>query len=168
MLRMLRAPGREVAERREAMERSLHDGVAIGLSALAVRLELIATSTGDALARSDIDAAREAVCGIVDNLRGIGVAIYPPLVSAGTAASLHAIADRLGLALRLDLPRRDMDPNARTRTVLLVSDYLHTLCPNTSVRVRVRGRRLVRVLITQRRVGGLPGRRGHRAVLRCG
>lgn len=164
---MLRAPDRGVAQGREAMERTLHDGVAVGLSALAVKLELIAMSTEDARTRLDIAMTREAVCGIVDNLRGIGVAIYPPLLFAGLAVSLNAIADRLDLRLRLDLPRHDIGPDARTRTVLLVSDYLHTLCPGTSVRVRVRGRRLVRVLITEW-LGGLPGRRRHRAVFLCG
>jgi hypothetical protein len=164
---LLRAPGRDAAELRFDLERTLHDGAATGISALAVELGVISISTNDPGLGARIDAVHGIVHRILDDLRVVGAILYPPvLVSAGLGPALRAVAERCDLRLRLDLPRHDLGAEARSRTGLLVADHLWTLCPGTAVRVRVRGRRFVRVRITEEQPGR-PGPRHYRAVLRC-
>lgn len=115
-----------------------------------------------------LDAAQGLLRRVLDDLRGIGTALYPPvLVSGGLGPALNALAEHRDLRLRLDLPGNELAPVTRSRVGLLVADHLHTLCAGSVVRVRVRGRRLVRVRITDKQPG-LPRPRHHRAVLRCG
>ena len=165
--RILPVPGRDTAELRCDLERTLHNGAAAGLSALALELGLISMSVNDPRLGARIEAAQGMICRVLDDLRRIGAALYPPvLVSAGLGPALRAIAEGRDLRLRLDLPRHDLGAEAHSRTGLLVADHMHTLCPGSVVRVRVRGRRLVRVHIADRQPGR-PGVRHHRAVLRC-
>jgi signal transduction histidine kinase len=163
----LRAPDRDVARMRCDLERTLHDGAAADMSALALELGLISMAAEDPDTEARIDAALGMLRRTIDDLRGIGSALYPPvLVSAGLEPALRSVAERRDLRLRLDLPRRELGVEARSRTGLLVVDHLHTLCPGSAVRIRVRGRRFVRVHITDEQPGW-PGPRHHRAVLRC-
>lgn len=163
----LRAPDRQVARMRCDLEKSLHDGAAADMSALALELGLISMSAEDPDTEARIDTALGMLRRAIDELRGIGAALYPPvLVSAGLGPALRSVAERCDLRLRLDLPRRELGVEARSRTGLLVADHLHTLRPGSAVRVRVRGSRLVRVHITDAQPGR-PGRRHHRAVLKC-
>lgn len=133
-----------------------------------MKLDLISASAADPEVCARIESAREVIYGISDGLRGVGAALYPPvLYSAGLGPALGAIAERRDLRLRLDLPKHDIGPEARARAGLLVADHLHTLGPGAQVLVRVRGRRFVRVRI----IDDGPGRarrRDHLAVLRCG
>jgi len=164
----LRAPAREVARLRCDLEKTLHDGAAANMSALALQLGLISMAADDPDTEARIDAALAMLRGTIDELRGLGRVLYPPvLVSAGLEPALRSVAERRDLRLRLDLPRRELGVEARTRTGLLVTDHLHTLCPGSAVDVRVRGRKLVRVHITDEQPGQSRPRR-HRAVLRCG
>jgi signal transduction histidine kinase len=164
---MLHAPGRDAVRLRHDLERTLHDGAAAGMSALALELGLISMSADDPEQGARIEAALDKLSQAIDELRGVGSALYPPvLASAGLEPALRALAERRDLRLRLDLPRRELREEARSRTGLLVADHLHTLRPGSAVRVRIRGVRFVRVHITDQQ----PGRsrpRHHRAVLRC-
>lgn len=165
--RRLRAPGREAVRLRHDLERVLHDGAAAGMSALALELGLISMAADDPRLGARIDAAQGLLSNVLDDLRGIGTALYPPvLVSAGLEPALRALAEHRDLRLRLDLPSHELNTEARSRVGLLVADHLHTLRTGSAVRVRIRGRRLVRVHIADLQ----PGRsrpRHHRAVLRC-
>ncbi|MGW5050428.1 hypothetical protein [Actinokineospora sp. NPDC004072] len=167
LFRLLRAPSRDMVARRWALERTLHRGAVEGVSVLALELTLISRTVDDARVAARLDAAQSTIHRALDDLRRVGAAIYPSvLAGAGIGAALQAVAERLDLRLRLDLPEHDLGAEARARTGLLVADHLHTLAPGTAVRVRVRGRRLVRVHIIDER----PGRsapRHHRAALRC-
>jgi signal transduction histidine kinase len=163
----LRAPDREVARLRCDLEKTLHDGAAANMSALALQLGLISMAADDPDTEARLDAALSMLRGAIDDLRGLGTALYPPvLVSAGLGPALRSVAERRDLRLTLDLPRRELGVEARSRTGLLVVDHLHTLSPGSVVGVRVRGRRLVRVHITDEQPGR-SGPRRHRAVLRC-
>lgn len=163
----MRAPDRDTARLRLDLEKSLHDGAAAGMSALALELGLISMSAKDPRVGARIDAAQWLLRRTIDDIRLLGATLYPPvLVSAGLGPALRAVAEHRHLRLRLDLPRRELGAEARSRTGLLVADHLHTLGPGSAVRVRVRGRHLVRVHIADRQPG-LPRTRHHRAVLRC-
>lgn len=163
----LRAPDREVTRLRCDLEKTLHDGAAANMSALALQLGLISMAADDPDTEARLDVALSMLRGAIDDLRGLGTALYPPvLVSAGLGPALRSVAERRDLRLTLDLPRRELGVEARSRTGLLVVDHLHTLSPGSAVDVRVRGRRLVRVHITDEQPGR-PGPRHHRAVLRC-
>jgi histidine kinase len=164
---MLHAPGRDAVRLRHELERTLHDGAAAEMSALALELGLIFMSADDPEQGARIEAAQDLLRRAIDDLRGIGTALYPPvLTSAGLEPALRALAEHRDLRLRLDLPRRELGAEARSRTGLLVADHMRLLCPGSAVRVKVRGTRLVRVHITDLQPGR-PGPRHHRAVLRC-
>lgn len=163
----LRAPGRDAVRLRCDLERALHDGAAAGMSALALELGLISMSANDPRMGERIDAAQDLLRRAIDDLRVLGTALYPPvLASAGLGPALRAVAEHRDVRLRLDLPPHELGEDASARVGLLVSDHLHTLCQGSVVGVRVRGRRLVRVHISDQRPG-LPQPRHHRAVLRC-
>lgn len=166
--RRLRAPGRDAVRLRHDLERDLHDGAAAGMSALALELGLISIETVDPGLGERIDAAQGMLRRVLEELRGIGTTLYPPvLVSGGLDAALGNLAGYRDQRLLLDLPKHELDLEARSRVGLLVADHLYTLCPGSSVRVRVRGRRFVRVHISDFQPGRLRPRH-HRAVLRCG
>ncbi|MBY8849053.1 histidine kinase [Saccharothrix longispora] len=155
------------AELRREFERVLHDGPALRVSALALELGLIAVAVTDPRARERVDAAQGTVRRVLDELRDVGDALYPSvLTSAGLEPALRAVAERRGLALALDVPPAGIDAATGSRVCLLLTDHLRTLRPETSVTVRVRGgRRLVRVHVSDERPDGGP--RHHWAVLRC-
>lgn len=164
--RLLRAPGPGTTAFRYELERALHDKVAVGLSAMAAQLDLVSVASSDPAADARIDAVRDALCQVVDDVRDVGRSIYPPVLSgAGFDSALMAVADHRNLRLRLDLPSHDLNAGARARVGLLVADHLNTLPPGGVVRVRVRGRRLVRVRITENPDRRSPRRRPFRAMV---
>lgn len=166
---MLRAPDRRLTELRQDIERTLHDDVAIGMSALTIELDLIAVAAADPAVGARIDAVRTAVCRVIEELRQVGSAIYPPALGSvdGLGSALRAVAERRHLELRLDLPRHELSAEAQVRTGLLVSDHMLTLPPGTEITVRLRGKRFLRVHVIERRADRR-GRHHFRAVLRCG
>ncbi|OLF17645.1 histidine kinase [Actinophytocola xanthii] len=164
----LRAPRSHDVEFRLGLERTLHDEVAVSLSAMVVQLDLLAgTTCPDPALAARIDVARSAICDAVEEVRRLGRVLFSPVLrGGGMANAVRAAAEHGELQLRLDLPDHDFDLAAQKRIGLLVVDRLHALRPNTRVRVRVRGRRFVRVSIIERP----PGRRERRywAVMTCG
>ncbi|MEU3269276.1 histidine kinase [Saccharomonospora sp. NPDC006951] len=165
--RPLRSPARGAAELRYGLERTLHDGAVAEISALTLELGVISAATDDEDVRNRLAEAQGRITSILGALRDVGSVIYPPvLATTGLGPGLRAVAESRGLRLWLDLPRTELGDEARSRTGLLIADHFHTLRPGSVVRVRVRGRRLIRVRITDRQPGGgLP--RERRAVLRC-
>lgn len=165
---VLRAPSGVAAKIRHDLERDLHDRVAIGISAMAAHLDLISRVDDAAERAARIARMQDALYHVTDEVRGVGKRIYPPALGADHLASaLQAVAEQRGLRLALDLPARSLAVEANARLGLLVADHLNTLFPGTVVHVRVRGRRLVRLRITEdRRANGR--RRTYRAWLRCG
>ena len=165
---LLRAPGPEDVARRRGLERVLHDDVAIGLSAMVLRLDLIsAVADEDSDLAARVGAARVSVCQLIEDVRRLGGIVYSPVLrGSGLAPALRATAEYRELRLRLDLPTHDLDVEAQSRVGLLVMDRLNTVCSGTEVRVWIRGRRLVRVRITEK----LPDRptRRYWAVATCG
>jgi glucose-6-phosphate-specific signal transduction histidine kinase len=165
---LLRAPGPDDVELRRGLERVLHDEVAIGLSAMVLRLDLIsAVADEDSELAAKVGVARVSVCQLIEDVRRLGGIVFSPVLrGSGLAPALRAAAEYRELRLRLDLPAHDLDVEAQSRVGLLVMDRLNTVCSDAEVRVWVRGRRLVRVRITEKRPGR-PARR-YWAVAACG
>lgn len=167
--RLLRAPGPGMASFRYELERTLHDKVAIAMSAMAAQLDLAAVASSDPAVDAKIDAVLDTLCQVVDDVRNVGKSIYPPVLGGATFGSaLMAVADHRNLRLRLDLPPQDLRAGARARVGLLVADHLNTLPAGTVVRVRVRGTTLVRVKITENPGRRPARRRSFRAMVLCG
>ncbi|WP_028852258.1 histidine kinase [Thermocrispum municipale] len=167
--RLLRVPGPGMAAFRYDLERTLHDRVAVGVSAMAAQLDLVSVASKDAALDAKIDAVRETLCQVVDDVREVGRSIYPPVLGGACLGSaLVAVADHRNLRLRLDLPSHELSADIRARVGLLVSDHLNSLPPDTVVQVRVRGRSVVRVLITENPHRGVLRRRPLLAALLYG
>lgn len=135
---------------------------------MVVQLDLLAgTPCADPALAARVDVARSAICHAVEDVRRVGRVLFSPVLrGGGLANAVRAAAEHRELQLRLDLPDHDFDLAVQTRIGLLVVDRLHALRPNTRVRVRVRGRRFVRVHISE----SPPSRRERRywAVVTCG
>lgn len=93
-----------LAERRR-LERDLHDGAQQHLLALAARLSAAMASTRDPDATAAFAAARAELATVLAELRDLAHGIHPAtLVQSGLAAALEEVAERLPLAVQLDIP----------------------------------------------------------------
>ena len=80
-------------EARRRLERNIHDGAQQDLVALAINLELAATTVGDDPARQMLGELQAQAAGALANLRDLARGIYPPLLAdLGLAAALSAQA----------------------------------------------------------------------------
>ncbi|OLR93333.1 histidine kinase [Actinokineospora bangkokensis] len=164
----LRPPSPRTARLRHDLEQAVHDGPALRTSALALELGLLAVTVTDPCLRDRVEAVQDTVREVIDDLRAVGEALYPPvLTGAGVEPALRSVAERRDITLDLRGPTEHLDRRARVRTCLLIADHLRTLAPGSAARVRVAvGRRFARVRITSDEPG--QARRRHWAVVRCG
>ena len=166
--RLLHVPGPADVHRRRRLEQALHDEIAVGLSATLLQLDVLARAGDDRLDRARLDRLRDELRQAIDDARALGRVVFSPVLrSSGLAAAAQAVAEYRHLRLHMDLPDRELDQGTQGRIGLLVVDHLHGLVPVTGlrVRVRVRGRRLVRVHIVEDRPGSWA--RHYWAVLAC-
>ena len=102
-----------LAERRR-LERDLHDGAQQHLLALAARLSAAVATSHDSEAIAAFAQARTDLTAIMAELRDLAHGIHPAtLVQAGLAAALEEVAERLPLAVRLDMPELAIGPEGR-------------------------------------------------------
>jgi signal transduction histidine kinase len=93
-----------LAERRR-LERDLHDGAQQHLLAMAARLSAAMASTGDPDATAAFAQARADLAAVLAELRDLAHGIHPAtLVQSGLGAALEEVAERLPLAIQLDVP----------------------------------------------------------------
>jgi len=93
-----------VAERRR-LERDLHDGAQQHLLAMAAQLSAAMASTGDPAATAAFAQARTDLAAVLAELRDLAHGIHPAtLVQSGLGAALEEVAERLPLAIQLDVP----------------------------------------------------------------
>lgn len=85
---------------RLGFERALHDGAALRLSALSVRLGLARheLSTDDPAVEELIDEVHEELVAALQDLRQLGSKLYPPLLHA---SGLHTAISETVVAMRL-------------------------------------------------------------------
>jgi signal transduction histidine kinase len=153
---------------RRRIERDLHDGtqqqlVSLGLELKAVQAGIPAELRG---AHADLDSLREALDGVVDEVREISRGVHPAtLTQWGVGPALRALARRspVPVELELDVPGRLPD-SIEIATYYVVSETLanvakHAHASFAAVRVAVSDGRL-RVEIRDDGVGGADTRRG--------
>lgn len=93
-----------LAERRR-LERDLHDGAQQHLLALAAQLSAAMASTSDPDATAAFARARSGLSSVLAQLRDLAHGIHPAtLVQSGLAAALEEVAERLPLAIHLQVP----------------------------------------------------------------
>jgi signal transduction histidine kinase len=92
-----------LAERRR-IERDLHDGVQQHLLALAAQLSAAMATSQDPAAAAAFARARTDLTAVLAELRDLAHGIHPAtLAQSGLAAALEEVAERLPLAIRLDV-----------------------------------------------------------------
>jgi signal transduction histidine kinase len=93
--------------RRCQLERQLHDGPALRLAALSLRLALCRhqITDSDSIVRESLDSIQEELHTVMQELRSVAGQIYPPvLAAAGLGAALEAMVEQFGLPLTLRGP----------------------------------------------------------------
>ena len=128
--------------RRRSLERQLHDGAALRISALTLQLGLLrhrASEPGADLQES-IEALQEEMHAVLQELREVAARIYPPLLDvAGLGAALREAAARVEGSLRIDVPEDRFDPATEAAAYFAVTACLDTLgSAPAPVRVTVR------------------------------
>lgn len=102
-----RRAGADEWQRRRMLERRLHDGASLRVSALALRLGLLSERAPDEATgwRARIDELQDELHAVLQELRDVAREIYPPLLDqAGLAAALRELVDQAGLAVTLEVP----------------------------------------------------------------
>jgi hypothetical protein len=98
--------GRRWAERwrdRRGLERRLHDGPALRLSALSLRLGLLRNDQGGDGWERGLDEVAVELGAALQELREVAAAIYPPLLDeAGLGPALRELATATGVSARID------------------------------------------------------------------
>lgn len=101
-----RAAGWSQWSQRRGLERRLHDGAALRISALALRLGLVRCRLpeDDAELHEAVDGVQDELHAVLQELRGIAAALYPPLLDeAGLGPALREEAGRRGVPVTLDV-----------------------------------------------------------------
>jgi signal transduction histidine kinase len=90
-------------EARRRLERNIHDGAQQDLVALAINLNLAATTVDGNPARQMLGQLQAQATGALENLRDLARGIYPPLLAdLGLAAALGAQAAKSALPVAVD------------------------------------------------------------------
>lgn len=133
---------RKVAEqwsRRKELERQLHDGASLRLSALALRLGLLRHAPDDTALSADIDALQDELHAVLDELRAVSGQIYPPLLEqAGLAAALRELAERADVEVVVAATNERFDPVTEATAFDAVAECLRSPLPDWPIAVAVR------------------------------
>jgi hypothetical protein len=139
----LAAPGREArlrAEReswllRRSLERQLHDGAALRISALTLQVGLFrhrVTESGPDL-NASIDGLQDELHAVLQELRDVAGKIYPPLLDeAGLGPALREVADRMEMPVRVKAPADRFGPAAEGAAYFAVAGCLEAASPRTA------------------------------------
>jgi hypothetical protein len=122
--------------RRAELERRLHDGASLRLSALALRLGLLA-HTPDL--QAGIDELQEELHAVLDELREVSGAIHPPLLAqAGLGAALRELADRSEGEIVVAATTQRFDPVTEGTAFAAVATCLTPPLPDWPIAVALR------------------------------
>ena len=83
--------------RRMRLERKLHDGASLRISAMSLRLGLLQGAAGDAAFQRAVGELQDELHTVLDELRSVADSIYPPLLDqAGLGPALRELAVNCG------------------------------------------------------------------------
>jgi signal transduction histidine kinase len=150
--------GRRCAERwrsRRGLEQRLHDGPALRLSALSLRVGLLRADRAehrDGAWEQGLDEVADEIGAALQELREVAAAIYPPLLDeAGLGPALRELVAATGACARIDAVATRCGTAAEGAAYFATAACLaHTSSgtdtSDTTVRVRVEGGDLVLTL----------------------
>lgn len=121
--------------RRRHLEQRLHDGPALRLAALALRLGVCShqVPAGDTELRACIQGVQDELHSVLQELREVSSQIYPPmLAAAGLGAALEALAERLGLPVTVHAADERYGAAAEAAAYFTVTEYLLPLAASSS------------------------------------
>ena len=111
--RLRRMAQRQWAARRD-LERRLHDGAALRVSALTLRLGLLSHLHPDEAQdlRAAVEGLQDELHLVLQELRDIAGRLYPPLLDeAGLGPALREAAGRYAVPVRIDAPDERFGPD---------------------------------------------------------
>lgn len=128
---------REQWLRRRRLERQLHDGAALRISALTLQIGLIRQKAPGL--HESIDALQDELHAVLQELRQVESQIYPPLLDqAGLGPALREVADCMAIPTRIHAPDDRFDPAAEGAAYFAVTECLDSLdsdAPPVDVRI---------------------------------
>ena len=148
--RLRRMAQRQWAARRD-LERRLHDGAALRVSALTLRLGLLSHLHPDEAQdlRAAVEGLQDELHLVLQELRDIAGRLYPPLLDeAGLGPALREAAGRCAVPVRIDAPDERFGPDVEGAVYFAV---LGCLPDGTATPVEVVIRReadVLRVLVS--------------------
>ena len=148
--RLRRMAQRQWAARRD-LERRLHDGAALRVSALTLRLGLLSHLHPDEAQdlRAAVEGLQDELHLVLQELRDIAGRLYPPLLDeAGLGPALREAAGRFAAPVRIDAPDERFGPDVEGAVYFAV---LGCLPDGTATPVEVVIRReadVLRVLVS--------------------
>jgi signal transduction histidine kinase len=134
---------REQWHRRLRLQRQLHDGASLRISALVPQLGVVRTRVPEA--RPDLDASieglQEQLHTVLQELREIARAIYPPVLDeAGLGPALRDHAEHLDVPVHVDVGPERFGPAVEGAAFFAVTDCIAAL-PVGAAPVEVSARR---------------------------
>jgi signal transduction histidine kinase len=135
--------------RHRRLERQLHDGPALRLAALSLRLGLCQhrAPRDDEVLQQCLAAIQEELHAVVQELRDVASEIYPPLLdTAGLGPALAAFAERQGVPMTVHASGERLDASAEATAYFAVAERLSALagrCSSATLNVRRSGDELV-------------------------
>lgn len=121
--------------RRRRLERQLHDGAALRISALTLQLGLFRhrVPEGEPDLHASIDGLQDELHAVLQELRDVAGKIYPPLLDeAGLGPALREVAGRMKMPVRVDAPADRFGPAAEGAAYFAVVECLETAPPDTA------------------------------------
>jgi hypothetical protein len=118
---------RERWQRRLLLQRQLHDGASLRISALVPQLGVVRNRVPEGLPdlHASIEGLQDQVHAALQELREIARAIYPPLLDeAGLGPALREFADRAEVPVRIDVGPGRFGPAVEGAVYFAVTDCL--------------------------------------------
>lgn len=115
---------------RRALERQLHDGAALRISALTLRLGLLQhlVTGGDPEFLAAVEGMQEELHLVLQELRDVAGRLYPPLLDeAGLGPALREVAAGCPVPVRVDAPGERFGPVAEGAAYFAVLGCLPSL-----------------------------------------
>jgi hypothetical protein len=120
---------------RRSVERQLHDGASLRISALTLQLGLLRhrAATAECDLQDYIDGFQDELHAVLQELRDVSSRIYPPLLDeAGLGPALREAADRIDVPVRVDAPEDRFGPAAEGAAYFALVGCFEALPPGTS------------------------------------